>query len=185
MAESRNDNSATPSPSLATETTQDAVVVMVHGTFAADASDSDAKWWQHNSRAANQLQSKVPPGVRVAEGDDVFHWSGENSERARNKAALNLLNHLDRMEQSGRDYHLVGHSHGGSVIWNALRMATLTRRQLNHLKSWTTVGTPHLHHRGRSAWDPVNLLSMTAGLLLLPMAFKAARTLTSRQRLSV
>ena len=34
--------------------------------------------------------------------------------------------------------------------------------------SWTTVGTPYLHHRGRRALDPVNLLSMTAGLLLLP-----------------
>jgi hypothetical protein len=155
------------------------VVILVHGTFAGDERDSGDKWWQFGSRAANHLQTKLPAGVNIARNGDVFHWSGENSERARNKAAFDLLTHMERQEQAGRDYHLVGHSHGGSVIWNALRMATLRRQNLEHLKSWTTVGTPYLQHRGRRALDPMNLISMFAGLLLLPMAFRALMTLTT------
>ncbi len=165
-------------PSEANQTDA-AIVIQVHGTFAGDAEHSGDKWWQCNSRAANLLQSKLPRGVAIAQGKDVFHWSGENSERARNKAALDLLDHVQVHEEAGRDYHLVGHSHGGSVIWNALRLATCQRRELNHLKSWTTVGTPYLQHRGRSAWDVTNLFNMIAGILLLPMAFRALRGLTS------
>jgi hypothetical protein len=157
----------------------DPVVILVHGTFAGDARNSGDKWWQFGSRAANHLQTRLPAGVNIASDSDVFHWSGENSERARNKAAIDLLAHMERQEQAGRDYHLVGHSHGGSVIWNALRMATLRRRDLVHLKSWTTVGTPYLQHRGRRALDPMNMISMFAGMLLLPMAFRALMTLTT------
>ncbi len=58
-------------------------------------------------------------------------------------------------------------------------MATCHHKELKHLKSWTTVGTPYLQHRGRSAWDMLNLFNMTAGIFLLPMALRAMRTLTS------
>ena len=51
---------------------------------------------------------------------EVFHWSGENSERSRIKAGRDLLEYLLALESAGRGYHLIGHSHGGSVIWHAL-----------------------------------------------------------------
>lgn len=176
---SKESTAAAQTPAKGPASSQSPVVILVHGTFAGHADDHGQKWWQTNSRVANHLQSKLPPDVHIARDHQVFHWSGENSERARNKAALDLLDHLDRQERAGRDYHLVGHSHGGSVIWNALRMATLTCKDLQHLKSWTTVGTPYLQHRGRRAFDLSNLIGMALGLLLLPMAFRSMCTLTS------
>ena len=170
---------AEPTVQTTTGDSPEPVVILVHGTFAGDDRNSGDKWWQFDSRAANHLQTKLPPGVNIARDGDVFHWSGENSDRARNKAASDLLAHMEKKEQVGRVYHLVGHSHGCSVIWNALRMATLRCRNLEHLKSWTTVGTPYLQHRGRRALDPMNLISMIAGILLLPMAIRALMTLTT------
>ena len=156
---------------------EEAIVILVHGTFAGDQKDVGEKWWQSGSVAAKELQSRLPRGVRVADDSEVFHWSGENSERARSKAALQLINRLREFEDQGRDYHLVGHSHGGSVIWKALKMTTVKRSPLNNLRSWTTVGTPYLHHRSRSAWNLLNLAGVFAGLLFLPPAFRAFRKL--------
>jgi hypothetical protein len=164
-----------PSPATPQE---DAIVILVHGTFAGDQKDAGDKWWQAGSEAAVELQSRLPRGVRVAENSEVFHWSGENSERARSKAALQLLDRLHELEGQSREYHLVGHSHGGSVIWNALKMTTLTHRPLENLKSWTTVGTPYLQHRSRSAWSFSNLAGLAAGLFLLPPAFRSICRLT-------
>ena len=105
-------------------------MILVHGTFAGDQKDVGDKWWQAGSEAAEELQQRLPRGVRIADNSEVFHWSGENSERARSKAALRLLDRLHKLEEQGREYHLVGHSHGGSVIWSALKMTTLTHRPL-------------------------------------------------------
>jgi hypothetical protein len=128
----------------------DDVVILVHGTYAASKSDQGKAWWQSGSAASEGLNERLPEGVRVAANGEVFHWSGENSERARIKGAKDLLQHLVQLEQSGRRYHLVGHSHGGSVIWHMLRMATWQKKTLQSLRSWTTVGTPFLHHKTNS-----------------------------------
>lgn len=157
----------------------DELAIFVHGTFAGDDDDSGEKWWQAGSQPAEELQHRLPDNVRVAEGEEVFHWSGDNGERARSKAATALLEHLKPLEQSNRPYHLVGHSHGGSVIWNALRMATLAGKPLHGLRSWTTVGTPFIHHSSRSPWHIVNLLGVVLGLLLMRPAFRVANGLVS------
>ena len=155
------------------------LVILVHGTFAGDDSDTGNKWWQSGSRAVLQLERRLPKNVCVATGEEVFHWSGENGERARSKAAVQLLEHLRPLEEAGRSYHLVGHSHGGSVIWNALRMATLSRKPLRGLESWATVGTPFLHQSSRSPWHIMNLLGVVLGLALLRPAFNAAQGLST------
>src|SRR5262249_18028489 len=76
--------------------------------------------------------------------DRPFHWSGHNSERERRAAGKALLARLTELEQTGHSYHLIGHSHGGSVIWNALVGSARLGLKLNGLKTWITVGTPHL-----------------------------------------
>ena len=130
---------------------QDAVAIMIHGTYASAVEDSGELWWQSDSPCSRRLQSFLPSFIRPTKEKEVFHWSGENSERARSKAAARLLRHLRSLEDQGQDYHLVGHSHGGSVIWNALQMSVLTKRPLRKLGSWTTVGTPFMHHRSRGS----------------------------------
>ena len=78
----------------------------------------------------DEMQTKMPAGTRMAEDRRVFHWSGENSERARIKAGLDLLERFLENEERCIPYHVIGHSHGGSVIWHALRMAELKNHRL-------------------------------------------------------
>ncbi len=146
------------------------LVLLVHGTFAARTEDRGDNWWQIGSQAYEGLRQRLPRGVRQSEPDEVFHWSGENSERARIKAALELLERLKQLESEGRGYHLIGHSHGGSVIWHALRIATLSRVELEGMRSWTTVGTPFLRHKSHSVFRLTNILRIVLGLVLLKPA---------------
>ena len=144
-------------------------VVLVHGTFASSDKDYGSDWWQVGSSAYQRLQQQLPDHVSLHGEGEVFRWSGENHERARSKAAARLLDHLTVLENEGRPYHLIGHSHGGSVIWAALRRATTRRIRLHHLRSWSTVGTPFLHHRTRSPWNVLNVAYMLlAATLLVP-----------------
>lgn len=148
-----------------TETEQ---VILVHGTFASSADDCGNGWWQVGSNAYNGLKARLSSDVSLAREGSIFRWSGDNTERARSKAAAQLLRFLEPLEKSGKPYHLIGHSHGGSVIWSALRIATARKKSLDRLKSWSTVGTPFLHHRSKSPWSPTNLVYMImAGTLLM------------------
>ena len=155
------------------------LAILVHGTFAGDDADSGENWWQSGSTEVVELQQRLPENVRIASGKEVFHWSGDNGERARSKAAAQLLEHLRPMEESGQSYHLVGHSHGGSVIWNALKLKTVSGKPLKGLKSWTTVGTPFLHHSSRKPWHFRNLLGVFIGLALLKPSYNAACSLVT------
>lgn len=146
---------------------RESIVVSVHGTFAASDENAGQRWWQANSPFSKRLATQLPHSVRMGNEQEVFHWSGDNSERARSRAAANLFTHLKEIEASGKDFHLVGHSHGGSVIWHALKQATLHRQSLNGLRSWTTVGTPFLQHRSRSAWNPLNVLGILLAIILV------------------
>jgi hypothetical protein len=140
-------------------------VILVHGTFSYRETDEGDGWWQRGSVAAGQLGNLLGAGFQltpaeIAVGDrnekvpdGVFHWSGQNSERSRRLAARKLLDGLKWYENKELTYHIVAHSHGGSVVWEALQIAAKEREKtavasdppLKHLKSWTTVGTPFLH----------------------------------------
>ncbi len=156
---------------------QPSVAILVHGTFAGSDNDRGDKWWQSGSPVAEQLASRLPDSVQIAPEPHVFHWSGENSERARNKAAVALFETVKRFERAGQPYHLVGHSHGGSVIWNMLKLATIRRRSLDLLRTWTTVGTPFLQHRSRDAWNPANIVALIVGLMLLRPVYRTSKHL--------
>ncbi len=161
-----------------TSTPKNDLVVMVHGTYAANDSDRGDAWWQLGSRPGRELSDRLPDGVEMPVDGEVFHWSGENSERARIKAAQDLLAHLLRFEASGRGYHLIGHSHGGSVIWHTLRLAKLQNRPLDGLRSWSTVGTPFLQLRTRGAWHVGNLIHLVMAILLFRPAYRVICKLT-------
>lgn len=153
----------------------DELVILVHGTFAGDKNQHDegTRWWQRGSATWEALAAMLPEGAALP-GEEIglFHWSGANAQSERLEGSAELLALLLELEEQGRSYHLVGHSHGGSVIWEALVSAQiiaksdvsrfgLTRRrdwsslhggeelqvvaQLPGLRSVTTVGTPFLH----------------------------------------
>ena len=154
-------------------------VILIHGTFSAANEDQGNDWWQVGSPTYEAIRKRLPEHIDLVAQGELFHWSGENHERARNKAAKELLKYLKPLEAEGTQYHLIGHSHGGSVIWAALRLATARRKQLAGLRSWATVGTPFLHHRSRSPWHSINLFYMLLAAMLLVPAINVFSTLAT------
>lgn len=121
--------------------TTDNLIIFVHGTGAADSLDQGERWWQSGSAFSDTFAPYLESGVTVA---PPFHWSGSNSELARRIAGQALLDRLLALAETGQRIHLIGHSHGGSVIWHALTMSAARNSRLNCLTSWCTVGTPFL-----------------------------------------
>jgi hypothetical protein len=72
---------------------------------------------------------------------------------------------------------VAGHSHGGSVIWHALRQATVRGQVLSGLRSWSTVGTPFLKHRTRNIWHVTNMVNLVLAVILLRPALFVGRRL--------
>jgi hypothetical protein len=118
------------------------VIIFVHGT-GADSLDTHApRWWQPISTFSRRFLEHLGQSYCIAK---PFRWSGANLESHRRDAGICLLQRLRALDARGRSYHLVGHSHGGSVIWHALiRSMSHDLLPLTGLKSWTTVGTPFL-----------------------------------------
>src|SRR4051794_8016919 len=113
-------------------TAPEELVVLVHGTFAndRDGGDEGERWWQRGSRAWQRLQDALPPGTRLPPANArLFHWSGRNSHVDRWAASIKLLARLLQLERDGYSYHLVGHSHGGSVMWEAMVTSVELRRR--------------------------------------------------------
>ena len=157
------------------------VVVLIHGTFAGAPSHDPKKWWQAGSPFALQLRERLPFDLEVQPTD--FAWSGANSERDRQEAAERLRSLLKQMERNDTHYHIIAHSHGGSVLWRAFLDCEMTKERvglstdveanldLNRLRSWITVGTPFLHYsRPIDRWMPIGLASL---LTLIVAGFPA------------
>ncbi len=134
-----------------------ATIVTVHGTFAHIAGSADAasganidpslrQWWQPGSK----FQSDLARHIDGADGKlefQPFIWSGNNSEAERRDAGRRLLAQLRELEDKGESYCVIGHSHGGSVISSALMQSAVTRKPLDGLRRWITVGTPFVQLR--------------------------------------
>jgi hypothetical protein len=130
------------------------VIVTVHGTFAGNLRENPPHhWWQSEATLATQLIQKLG-------GDAVvkpFKWkdkerTGPNRESERRIAGRQLFKELSELEGKGIPYHLVGHSHGGSVIWHALKESARAGKRLSCLKSWATVATPFIEFGSDGSW---------------------------------
>lgn len=118
-------------------------VVTVHGTGDTAVDLEGPKWFQRSSAFTEALKARLS-----AHGFDAVilpHlWSGANSALEREKGADKLA---DAAKRWGRQYgrlHLIGHSHGGNVVNEAvdhLRWGRVKPKQ-ERIASVTTVGTP-------------------------------------------
>lgn len=152
------------------------VIVTVHGTSSGAPEDEGPKWWQRGS----EFQQRLSRWLDFDKSEitvEPFHWGeGPNSELARRKAGTQLLKRLRTYERHGQDYYLIGHSHGGSVIYHALLEASSRKIALPHLKQWITIGTPfiwmqrkrlfvqRLSHMGKIGY--AMMIGSVAGLLI-------------------
>lgn len=121
-------------------------VVFVHGTFAGRLSDRGSAWWQLESKFS-QFVRKELQGLAVP-SEEAFHWTGENSDVFRVFDSAPLLERLRRENEKG-PFHVVAHSHGGMVLWQALMLAVERQIPLGNLRSWITVGTPFIFYEAR------------------------------------
>jgi triacylglycerol esterase/lipase EstA (alpha/beta hydrolase family) len=117
-----------------TETTHEPepdLIYCVHGTFASEsmtATTPGTRWWQRASNTWDRLDSTYPraPSCPTA----ASHCSTGPAETpwpTGLDASHQLLARLLEFESHGRPYQLIGHSHGGSVTWEALVAAHLMR----------------------------------------------------------
>jgi hypothetical protein len=100
-------------------------ILLVHGTWGRGlfprlrhALRMSGMWFDERSRFCEALRSWVILPVEFS----AFRWSGSNSARARNKAALELSRVVEeRMSRNPFDQHaIVCHSHGGNVALQAM-----------------------------------------------------------------
>lgn len=129
------------------EASSDVILVTVHGTGAGDVTAAGDRWWQLGSAFLNELGKRLeldPSRVEIS----PFQWEmGPNSEAERRHAGAQLLEKMLSYDESGSDYYLIGHSHGGSVIYSALLQSIALGTPLERLRYWCTVGTPFLDYR--------------------------------------
>jgi hypothetical protein len=142
-------------------------IIFVHGTFAAGPERGD-QWWQLGSPFETQLRESVA----ARKGSLTFqrlHWDGRNTENSRRKSAAALLERCQQLESRGEHYVLIGHSHGGSIISNALLLACQSKQPLPNMRKAITVGTPFLHLSGTSAlaqiWLPILIIILFLGFI--------------------
>jgi tetratricopeptide (TPR) repeat protein len=169
-----NDRSSGKTEGQSTATTSTELVILIHGTGAGRASDEGEQWWQRGSEFTRDLNSRLHPSAQCLADGPLFRWSGSNSENARRSSGRNLYEkYLLPLENAGRPYHLLGHSHGGGVIVHALVEAARKNHRLAYLRSWSTIGTPFLSFVARR-WHRSGTLAILAALagsvVLSPLA---------------
>jgi hypothetical protein len=102
-------------------------VIVVHGTFSGKDSGSTPGWYSPGEAFCQQLDAALK-GVgstarcwqHLQRGEDHFHWDGRNDWMSRRRAAARLRALLTRLHAQQWRVHLVGHSHGGNVIVDAI-----------------------------------------------------------------
>jgi hypothetical protein len=138
------------------------VIILVHGTGAtAPTADGDA-WWQTDGPLWRRFREQ-------ALQPEAFIWSGENSEAARRSAGRALNKRLIELSREDAGIHLIGHSHGGSVIWHAFNDHRIAGSLGGHIRSWASVGTPFMHYGSRwpRFWLACAALALSLPILLL------------------
>jgi hypothetical protein len=130
-------------------------VVIVHGTYAAPK-PGVSRWYQPAEGApATEFITKLNHALQkrgsaarcwahCSQGNQGFHWSGENSWIDRTRAASELGNYVLNLRKEGWLCHIVAHSHGGNVVLEALPQITSALSSSASLGKIVTLGTPFM-----------------------------------------
>jgi hypothetical protein len=130
-------------------------VIIVHGTYAAPR-PGVSRWYQPAEGVpATEFITKLDDALQkrgsvarcwahCSQGNQGFHWSGENSWIDRTRAASELANYVLNLRKEGWLCHIVAHSHGGNVVLEALPQITSALSSSASLGKIVTLGTPFM-----------------------------------------
>src|SRR5262249_47728560 len=125
----------------------------VHGTWAygfLNCGGNKRRWFQPGSPFILGVRSLLPDEIRDRVRFVRFRWSGRNSIAARNQASEQFCKYLSVWKsRAPAALHLIlAHSHGGTVVIDALRETTPVDGVL-------TMATPFLsfHPIAASGWQ--------------------------------
>lgn len=141
------------------------VVFTIHGTNDAHPEGRGPLWWQSGSAFESQLLSEL--AQRGVGGVEIIphHWSGANSDADRLAAARALAKRIDAAARQSRPVALLGHSHGGNIIMEAVtqgRTGRLVRRI-------ATFGSPFFHRRLKAVPWLIAAFQILLGLIITPI----------------
>jgi hypothetical protein len=149
-------------------------VVVVHGTFSGKDPDGAPRWYEPGQDFCRGLDAELESRGSAARcwrhleaGEAHFHWDGANDWLSRRRAAARLREQVRGLIANGWQVHLVGHSHGGNVIFDAIT------NDVGRVEEWFSgrvalLGTPlyrpstakhKRQERLRSRWWAVSLLA--------------------------
>jgi RHS repeat-associated protein len=99
------------------------ISIIIHGTFASKTS-----WWTRNGGFATNLDAVLGDVWKIRTDGykpfDLFSWSGENSHSARITSGHDLACYIIKIRSKypKEPINIIAHSHGGNVVWEALRV---------------------------------------------------------------
>jgi pimeloyl-ACP methyl ester carboxylesterase len=137
-----------------------AIFILVHGTFAQNAS-----WTKADSPLCNRLQRAALTHGHSAKFVPV-EWSGKNLGRDRVATAESIAGVIETGRAENPDEHifLVGHSHGGSAIAYLLKNFRDVREQV---AGCAFLSTPFVAQRLRPLWSELlTAITAVAGMLM-------------------
>ena len=138
-----------------------AIITLVHGTFARDAS-----WTLETSDLCKSLAARR--NIQTAR----FTWSGRNRFGDRQKAAQELAFFLRQQREGGHGVPqiVVGHSHGGSVLAYLLAR---DQEVAETISGAAFLATPFVDARARADWPVVASITLIAALFCVSAALAA------------
>src|SRR5215469_12366131 len=129
-------------------------VIIVHGTWAAP-DPVKRRWYEpvdgrpggepFTTKLDAALQERGSPArcwAHCTQGNQIFHWSGDNSWIARTHAAVALADYVAKLRKEGWRCHIVAHSHGGNVAMEALPQIIAAPGPNEPPYTIVTLGTP-------------------------------------------
>jgi hypothetical protein len=161
----------------------------VHGTFDGIANPAAPRWWEPTSPFWQAILAHSPHGTLDGTVQS-FVWSGKNSAYEREVAARALAKELKALRARYDNIHLIGHSHGGNVIedaleriaWNGARRPSFSKhKNPSKIRSVTTLGTPFLDRRESVLRKVLIILTLllVIGISLLAVLFAILATALS------
>jgi hypothetical protein len=130
---------------------------LIHGTFA-----KNAPWVKPCSEFCNKLRECLDGEIVI----ESFYWEGNNSFKKRSHAAVQLREHLRSIDarHSGAQHFVIGHSHAGNVILQAISDPATFKL----VTGIVCLSTPFIHVRPRR-WSAV--ASSFWKLVFIPLIF--------------